>query len=70
MRKLQENLSCYLDKMADREVFAAFTSIINKSKKFTKPDVKVCLWMRKCVVKFLEEGHYSGTSLLLTPWGP
>ncbi len=41
MRKLQENFACYADKVGDPEVFASFTSILGKAKKFTKPEVKV-----------------------------
>ncbi|XP_072035794.1 LOW QUALITY PROTEIN: condensin complex subunit 1-like [Amphiura filiformis] len=41
MRKLQENFACYADKVSDPDVFASFTSILGKAKKFTKPEVKV-----------------------------
>ncbi len=41
VRKLQENFACYQDKLADAEVFAALTSILNKAKKFAKPDARV-----------------------------
>ena len=41
MHKLQENFACYADKVSDPEVFASFTNILGKSKKFTKPEVKV-----------------------------
>ena len=41
LRKLQENLSCYQDKLIDDQVYAAFTTVINKLKKLSKPDLKV-----------------------------
>ena len=44
LRKLQENLSCYQDKLVDTQVYAAFTTIINKLKKLSKPDLKVKQW--------------------------
>ena len=41
LRKLQENLSCYQDKVIDDQVYAAFTTVISKLKKLSKPDLKV-----------------------------
>lgn len=41
LRKLQENLPCYQDKLVDPEVYSAFTAIINKLKKLPKPELKV-----------------------------
>ena len=41
MRKLQENFACFQNTLVDAEVFSSFTSIVNKAKKFAKPEVKV-----------------------------
>lgn len=41
LRKLQENLPCYQDKLVDPQVYSSFTTIMNKMKKLSKPDVKV-----------------------------
>ena len=41
LRKLQENLSCYQDKLVDTHVYTAFSTIISKLKKLSKPDLKV-----------------------------
>jgi len=39
-KKLMENIRCYHDKLTDDEVFNCFTSIIIKSKKFAKIELK------------------------------
>ena len=41
LRKLQENVSCYQDKLVNDKVYSAFTTIIGKLKKLSKPDLKV-----------------------------
>ncbi|XP_022090452.1 condensin complex subunit 1-like isoform X2 [Acanthaster planci] len=41
VRRLQENLACYADKLHDAEVYACFASILSKAKKFSKPETKV-----------------------------
>ncbi|KAJ8021490.1 Condensin complex subunit 1 [Holothuria leucospilota] len=40
VRKLQENLACYAEKLSDKEVYGCFTSILSKSKKFIKQESK------------------------------
>ncbi|XP_071502768.1 condensin complex subunit 1-like [Diadema antillarum] len=40
-RKLQENVACYADKVADPEVYGYFTTIISKAKKTVKQETKV-----------------------------
>nr|XP_054768299.1 condensin complex subunit 1-like [Lytechinus pictus] len=40
-RKLQENVACYADKLADAEVYGYFTTIISKAKKAVKQETKV-----------------------------
>lgn len=41
IRKLQENFSCFHDKLAEEDVYHSFLNIVGKSKKFAKPEVKV-----------------------------
>ena len=41
VRRLQENFACFQNTLVDAEVFSSFTSIVNKAKKFAKPEVKV-----------------------------
>lgn len=41
LRKLQENLACYAEKLSDKEVYDYFTSILSKSKKVIKQESKV-----------------------------
>nr|KAG5706434.1 hypothetical protein BaRGS_032827 [Batillaria attramentaria] len=42
LRKLQENFTCFADKLVDETVYACFTSIISKSRGgFAKPEAKV-----------------------------
>ncbi|PIK49363.1 putative condensin complex subunit 1 [Apostichopus japonicus] len=40
LRKLQENLACYAEKLSDKEVYDYFTSILSKSKKVIKQESK------------------------------
>ncbi|CAH3036153.1 unnamed protein product [Pocillopora meandrina] len=40
IRKLQENFSCFHDKLAEEDVYHSFLNIVGKSKKFAKPEVK------------------------------
>ncbi|XP_070561917.1 condensin complex subunit 1-like [Ptychodera flava] len=40
IRKLQENLPCFADKLAEDDVYHSFTVIISKTKKFVKPETK------------------------------
>ena len=41
LHKLQDNLSCYQDKLHDDEVYNNLTAIATKTKKFAKQEVKV-----------------------------
>jgi len=41
IRKLQENFTCFHDKLAEEDVYQSFLTIVGKSKKFAKPEVKV-----------------------------
>lgn len=41
LRKLQENFTCFGDKLADDDVYGLFCQIISKSKSFAKPEMKV-----------------------------
>lgn len=43
LRKLQENFTCFGDKLADDDVYGMFSQIISKSKSFAKPDAKALL---------------------------
>lgn len=43
IRKLQENFTCFHDKLAEEDVYQSFLTIVGKSKKFAKPEVKVNL---------------------------
>ena len=43
IRKLQENFTCFHDKLAEEDVYQSFLTILGKSKKFAKPEVKVTL---------------------------
>ena len=43
IRKLQDNFTCYQDKLVDRDVYTSFTSVTSKAKKFAKPETKVQL---------------------------
>ncbi|XP_076451927.1 condensin complex subunit 1-like isoform X3 [Babylonia areolata] len=63
LRKLQENFSCFADKMVDENVYACFTSIIAKSRGgFAKPEAKVLVdeleeRLEQCHRKGLDEGE-------------
>jgi len=46
IRKLQENFTCFHDKLAEEHVYQSFLTIVGKSKKFAKPEVKVNLILR------------------------
>ncbi|XP_066912331.1 condensin complex subunit 1-like [Clytia hemisphaerica] len=39
-KKLMENIRCYHDKLSDDDVYSCFTTIISKSKKFSKQEFK------------------------------
>ena len=41
VRKLQENFTCFHDKLHDEDVYASFMTIINGARKFAKPEAKV-----------------------------
>ncbi|XP_071146803.1 condensin complex subunit 1-like [Mytilus edulis] len=43
LRKLQENFTCFGDKLADDDVYGMFCTILSKSKSFAKPEMKVLL---------------------------
>ena len=45
IRKLQENFTCFHDKLAEEDVYQSFLTIVGKSKKFAKPEVKVNLFL-------------------------
>ena len=55
LRKLQENLPCYQDKLVDPQVYTAFGVIVNKLKKLSKPEMKVRAFYTYTVwfIKFL-----------------
>lgn len=42
LRRLQDNFGCYQDKLSDSDVYSSLSSILQKAKKFSKPEVKVC----------------------------
>ncbi|KAL5015272.1 hypothetical protein ScPMuIL_009542 [Solemya velum] len=61
LRKLQENFTCFADKLADDEVHGCFCTIISKSRSFAKPEAKVLIdeleqRIEQCHNKGLEEG--------------
>ena len=41
LKKLQDNFSCYQSLLSDIEVYNTFIQIINRAKKFAKPEMKV-----------------------------
>ena len=41
IRKLQENFACFHDKLAEEDVFHSFLTVVGKTKKFAKPEIKV-----------------------------
>ena len=43
IRKLQENESCFIDKLSSEDVFSSFMTIINGARKFAKPETKVII---------------------------
>ncbi|CAG2222377.1 CAPD2 [Mytilus edulis] len=43
LRKLQENFTCFGDKLADDDVYGMFCTIMSKSKSFAKPEMKALL---------------------------
>ena len=43
LRRLQDNFGCYQDKLSDTDVYSSLSSILQKAKKFSKPEVKVCI---------------------------
>ncbi|CAI8031321.1 Condensin complex subunit 1 [Geodia barretti] len=60
VRKLQDNFTCYQDKLVDRDVYTSFTSVTNKAKKFAKPETKALIteleeMMKTAQQKGLEE---------------
>ncbi|XP_055958438.1 condensin complex subunit 1 isoform X2 [Patella vulgata] len=64
LRKLQENLQCFADKLVDDEVYSCFCSIINKSRSFVKPEAKMMIdeleeKFEKCHKKGLEDEEIS-----------
>lgn len=40
VRRLQENFICFADKLSDEQVYQSFNTIIVKSRKFCKPEIK------------------------------
>ncbi|PVD36929.1 hypothetical protein C0Q70_03922 [Pomacea canaliculata] len=58
LRKLQENFSCFSDKLVDDAVYGYFVTIISKSRTgFTKPEAKVLL---DELEERIEQGHRKG----------
>ena len=43
IRKLQENFTCFHDKLHEHEVYNCFVLIINNAKKFSKPEARVSI---------------------------
>ena len=41
--KLQENFTCFHDKLHEHEVYNCFVLIINNAKKFSKPEARVSI---------------------------
>ena len=76
IRKLQENFTCFHDKLAEEDVYQSFMTIVGKSKKFAKPEVKVNFYLsmsqleaRTCVVTtaFACDGFF--TAVASCNWG-
>ena len=42
LHKLQQNMNCYQDKLYNDEVYHNLVTISSRTKKFAKPEVKVC----------------------------
>ena len=40
LRKLQEKLPCFADKMADEDIYSSFTTVLSGAKKFAKQETK------------------------------
>nr|XP_039250362.1 condensin complex subunit 1-like [Styela clava] len=59
IRKLQENFTCFADKLFDEQVYQCFAGIINKSKKIAKPEVKVQVDELEVLI---DECHQKGVS--------
>lgn len=73
IRKLQENFTCFHDKLAEEDVYQSFLTIVGKSKKFAKPEVKVISSLRVGPLpdRLINLGEdYSDSLLGITRWGP
>jgi condensin complex subunit 1 len=43
VKKLLENFACFQDKLGDELVFGAFCHVLEKSRKFAKPELREAL---------------------------
>ncbi|XP_014671209.1 PREDICTED: condensin complex subunit 1-like [Priapulus caudatus] len=62
IRKLLENFSCFADKLADDDVYACLSSIVDATRKYAKVELKNVLdeladRLHECHVKGLDEGQ-------------
>ncbi|KAJ8320625.1 hypothetical protein KUTeg_002212 [Tegillarca granosa] len=64
LRKLQENFTCFGDKLVDDNVYSCFTTIISKSRSFAKPEAKALIdeieqKIQVCHTKGMEDDEIS-----------
>ena len=48
IRKLQENFSCFADKLSEEFVYSCFVTIVAGARKFAKPEAKVSVSSISC----------------------
>ena len=69
LRKLQDNFACYKDWLVDDLVFEAFSVLLSKNKKFTKPEVKGLLDELERLMKDAhEKGLETSVSIETSRW--
>ncbi len=73
IRKLQDNFSCFNDKLGEDDVYSNFVSLLNGAKSFAKPETKVRVSRVKQLSKFNEllqdtEGCLDADVLLCFPF--
>ena len=69
LRKLQDNFACYKDWLVDDLVLEAFSALLSKSKKFTKPEVKGHLDELERMIKDAhEKGMETSVSMETSRW--
>lgn len=59
IRRLQENFTCFADKLSDEQVYQSFMAIIAKVRKFCKPEVKAQVDELEALIN---ECHQKGVS--------